>query len=94
MSKIENYQKVIENTQAKIDKYQELVAKIDRNDAVSKELLAKYKNGNGSNNKREKEEAKLAHNVNKRAQVMTNIESFKKVISNYEGYIEREKSNA
>lgn len=92
MSKIENFQKVIENTRAKIEKYQQLVDKIDRNDAASKELLAKYKKGNGSNNKIEKEEAKLAHNVNKRAQVLNNIESFEKVIANYEGYIEREKS--
>jgi hypothetical protein len=92
MSKIENYQKVIENTQAKIDKYEELVAKIDRNDAASKDLLAKYKNGNGSNNKREKEEAKLEHNTKKRAQVLNNIESFKKVITNYQGYIARERN--
>ena len=93
MSKIENYQKVIANTQAKIEKYQELVAKIDRNDAASNELLAKYKKGEGSNNKREKEEAKLAHNTKKRAQVLNNIEAFKKTITDYEGYIKREKNS-
>jgi iron uptake system EfeUOB component EfeO/EfeM len=94
MSKIENYQKVIDKTQAKIEQYNLLVEKIDRNDATSKDLLAKYKKNNGSNNKIEKETEKLQHNVKKRAQVLKNIEEFKTVIANYEGYIQREKSNA
>ena len=94
MSKIDNYQKVIENTQEKIEKYKLLVEKIDKNDAASQQLLAKYKKGNGSNNKIDAEESKLAHNAKKRIQVLKNIEEFKTVISKYEGYIQREKNNA